>query len=58
MTRKLFIKNGIVNTVLIYIFSLVPSWHIAGAGKVAVCIGLIVLLTVLVTFIDLLIMEG
>ena len=58
MTKKLFLKNGVINTLLIYIFSLVPGWYVEGIGKCLVCIGLIALLTVLVTFIDLVIMEG
>lgn len=56
--NKLILKNTVVSTILIYIFSMVPGWKVDGLMKLAACIMLIVLLTLIETFIDCEIMEG
>ena len=55
--NKLILKNTVISTILIYIFSMVPGWKVDGLMKLAACIMLIVLLSLIATFIDCEIMD-
>lgn len=55
--NKLIIKNTVISTILIYIFSMVPGWKADGLVKLAACIMLIILLALIATFIDCEIMD-
>ena len=55
--NKLIIKNSVVSAILIYVFSIVPGWKVDGLMKLAACIMLIVLVTLIATFIDCEIMD-
>ena len=55
--NKLIVKNSVVSAILIYIFSMVPGWKVDGMAKLAACSMLIILLTLIATFIDCEIMD-